>query len=61
MMLKLTLHDDREIAINTDKIMHITVTQDDETGATYSRVFLGKEQNVDVTESLDHIIEKVSG
>ena len=61
MMLKLTLHDDRVIALNTDKIIHVTVTQDDETGATYSRVLLEQEQTVDVAESLDHIIENMNG
>ena len=60
-MLKLTLHDDRVIALNTDKIIHVTVTQDDETGATYARVLLEQEQTVDVAESLDHIIENMNG
>jgi len=59
-MLKLTLHDDRVIAVNLDKVVHVTVTQDDETGAEYSRILMEEGQTVDVTESLDTIVEKVN-
>tara|TARA_Y100000817_G_C16632690_1_gene444738 strand:+ start:290 stop:478 length:189 start_codon:yes stop_codon:yes gene_type:complete len=59
-MLKLTLHDDRVIAVNLNKVVHVTVTQDDETGAEYSRILMEEGQTVDVTESLDSIVEKVN-
>lgn len=59
-MLKLTLHDDRVIAVNLNKVVHVTVTQDDETGAEYSRILMEEGQTVDVTESLDTIVEKVN-
>ena len=59
-MLKLTLHDDRVIAVNLNKVIHVTVTQDDETGAEYSRILMEEGQTVDVTESLDTIVEKVN-
>jgi len=60
MMLKLKLHDERVIAIDTEKIIHITVTQDDESGAEYSRILMEQEQTVDVTESLDYILENMT-
>ena len=59
-MLKLTLHDDRVIAVNLNKVVHVTVTQDDETGAEYYRILMEEGQTVDVTESLDTIVEKVN-
>ena len=59
-MLKLTLHDDRVIAVNLNKVVHVTVTQDYETGSEYSRILMEEVQTVDVTESLDTIVEKVN-
>ena len=59
-MLKLTLHDGRVVALNWNKIVHIIVTQDDESGAEYSRILLEGEQNVDVVESLEDVTKAIA-